>query len=77
MSESVALNRARLQAYMTQRGWNQSELARRAGLSQSTTNRLMTGRQRPGQNTIHGLLQACPGLTYSDLFELKEVSNAC
>jgi transcriptional regulator with XRE-family HTH domain len=40
------------------RGWNQSELARRADLSQPTINQFLNGHQNAGEPLAHGLARA-------------------
>lgn len=49
---------ARLFRLMTQKGWNQAELARRAGLNRAAVNKYISGRSLPSPESLNNMAQA-------------------
>ena len=47
-----------LEGQLEQRGWSSSELARRAGISQSSVSNVLTGKQIPGLEFCKGVARA-------------------
>lgn len=47
-----------LQQQLQERGWDQSELARRGGIARSQVSRLMSGERRPGPTTCRAIARA-------------------
>lgn len=47
-----------LNAEMTQRGWSQRQIARRAGVSQAAISRVLSGDNRPGLEVCEGIAKA-------------------
>ena len=58
MSEQSTVLKKWIQDSLTQRGWSQSELARRAELSSTTISDVLTGSAKPGFNFCKGVARA-------------------
>ena len=58
MSEASTALKQWIQESLTQRGWSQSELARRAKLSSTTVSDVLSGSAKPGFNFCKGVARA-------------------
>lgn len=68
---ALVLRRDQLERYMELKGLTPRQIAARAGINYTTLWRAMTGRSAPGDALIAGLLRACPGMDFEDLFSIE------
>lgn len=64
----LKVNIEKVREYMIVTGLTDRQLAIRAGVNPSTISRLFKGKMRPGGKIVAGLIKACPGLTFEQLF---------
>lgn len=67
-------NRTYITKLVNERGWSDSELARRMGISRAEANRFMKGQRSGGKKLMSGLLKAFPNESIEMLFILPTPS---
>lgn len=67
-------NRTYITKLVNERGWSDSELARRMGISRAEANRFMKGQRSGGKKLMSGLLRAFPNESIETLFILPTLS---
>lgn len=67
-------NRTYITKLVNEKGWSDSELARRMGISRAEANRFMKGQRSGGKKLMSGLLRAFPNESIEALFILPNVS---
>ena len=67
-------NRTYITKLVNERGWSDSELARRMGISRAEANRFMKGQRSGGKKLMSGLLKAFPNESIETLFILPTPS---
>jgi transcriptional regulator with XRE-family HTH domain len=67
-------NRTYITKLVNERGWSDSELARRMGISRAEANRFMKGQRSGGKKLLSGLLRAFPNESIETLFILPNMS---
>ena len=67
-------NRTYITKLVNERGWSDSELARRMGISRAEANRFMKGQRSGGKKLMSGLLRAFPNESIETLFILPKLS---
>ena len=67
-------NRIYITKLVNERGWSDSELARRMGISRAEANRFMKGQRSGGKKLMSGLLRAFPNESIETLFILPTLS---
>ena len=67
-------NRTYITKLVNERGWSDSELARRMGISRAEANRFMKGQRSGGKKLLSGLLRAFPNESIETLFILPNTS---
>jgi hypothetical protein len=67
-------NRTYITKLVNERGWSDSELARRMGISRAEANRFMKGQRCGGKKLMSGLLRAFPNESIETLFILPHLS---
>ena len=67
-------NRTYITKLVNERGWSDSELARRMGISRAEANRFMKGQRSGGKKLMSGLLRAFPNESIETLFILPNLS---
>lgn len=67
-------NRTYITKLVNERGWSDSELARRMGISRAEANRFMKGQRSGGKKLMSGLLRAFPNESIETLFILPTPS---
>ena len=73
-------NRTYITKLVNERGWSDSELARRMGISRAEANRFMKGQRSGGKKLMSGLLRAFPNESIEALFilpSLSPIGNNC
>lgn len=70
----MKLNVKRLKEFLKFRRWNQADLARESGLSESLISLLMSGQRVGDTHTIHSLRQVT-GLPLDELFPPTKRTN--
>ncbi len=69
----LVLKRNEVENYMRKRGWSIRRLAREMDVDHSYVYRVLRGKQEPGRKFIEGLMKACEGMEFSDLFFFKNM----
>ena len=67
-------NRTYITKLVNEKGWSDSELARRMGISRAEANRFMKGQRSGGKKLMSGLLRAFPNESIEALFILPSLS---
>lgn len=69
----LVLNKEEVERYMQERDWSLRRLAREMNVDHSYVCRVLQGKQEPGRKFIEGLVKACKGKEFSDLFFFENV----
>jgi transcriptional regulator with XRE-family HTH domain len=67
-------NKTHITKLVKEKGWSDSELARRMGISRAEANRFMKGQRSGGKKLMSGLLRAFPNESIEALFILPSLS---
>ncbi|WP_055108942.1 helix-turn-helix domain-containing protein [Paenibacillus ihumii] len=68
----MEINLKNIEAYMQSKGWDESELAEKIGVSRTQVYRVLRGQRSPGNEFIAGLLNACREMGLNDLFIFED-----
>lgn len=64
----LVLKREMVERYMEERGWSLRRMAQEMNVDHSYVCRVLRGKQEPGRKFIEGLIRACQGMDFFDLF---------
>jgi transcriptional regulator with XRE-family HTH domain len=66
----MLLNVRYIEELLRQKGWTESKLAIKSGLSSATVSRIITGKRGTGERSIKGIIKAFPDEPIEKLFIL-------
>jgi len=64
----IELNIEKVREYMQLKSWSEKDLSEKMQVDYTTVYRVLRGERNPGPKFINGILRACVGLEFNEIF---------